>query len=119
MTHDKSTDLVRRARNLADLHLGIANSFDDHVRGPDAMSQKGHEDTERAITALIAENERLREALEPFAAIADLFDSEVEGHSDTDELSLFYGDGANWLADRFTFAQFRAARAALRKEGEA
>ncbi|REF72345.1 hypothetical protein [Paracoccus versutus] len=70
------------------------------------------------ITALAEENRRLREALEPFAAIADLFDSEVEGHADTDELSLFYGDGANWLADRFTFAQFNAARAALSSTGE-
>lgn len=59
----------------------------------------------------------LEDALHPFANIADLFDSEVEGHSDTDELSLFYGDGANWLADRFTLAQFNAARAALTSGG--
>lgn len=66
------------------------------------------------LGALLRELIELREALGPFAAIADLFDREVEGHSDTDELSLFYGDGANWLADRFTLAQFRATRAALR-----
>ena len=69
------------------------------------------------ITALAEENRRLREALRPFAAIADLFDSEVEGHADTDELSLFYGDDVNWLADRFTLAQFNAARAALTSGG--
>ena len=70
-----------------------------------------------ALDEMRAENERLRAALEPFAAIADLFDSEVEGHADTDELSLFYGDGFNWLADRFTLAQFNAARAALTSGG--
>lgn len=64
------------------------------------------------------EIERLREALQPFVVIADIFDSEVEGHSDTDELSLFYGDRANWMADRFTLAKFNAARAALNGEGE-
>ena len=69
------------------------------------------------ITALSERNRALEEALAPFANIADLFDSEVEVHSDTDELSLFYGDEANWLADRFTRAQFNAARAALTSGG--
>ena len=69
------------------------------------------------ITELEAENERLRVALSPFGDIADLFDCEIEGHSDTDELSLFYGDEADWLADRFTLAQFNAARAALAGKG--
>lgn len=69
------------------------------------------------ITALSERNRALEEALAPFANIADLFDSEVEVHSDTDELSLFYGDEANWLADRFTLAQFNAARAALTSGG--
>ena len=67
----------------------------------------------------MTDTRELVEALRPFADIADLFDSEVEGHADTDELSLFYGDGANWLADRFTLAQFIAARsAALAGKGE-
>lgn len=46
-------------------------------------------------------------------------DCEVEGHADTDELSLFYGDDAGWLAERFTLGQFSTARAALASDGRA
>lgn len=72
----------------------------DAMADPEACLSDSYEAVD-AIRALAAENDRLRaqvqrfrEALEPFAAIADIFDSEVEGHSDTDELSLFYGDDA-------------------------
>lgn len=59
---------------------------------------------------LAAENARLREALEPFADIADLIDSETEGFSDTDEVELLFD---KYLIQTFTIAQFRRARAAL------
>ena len=110
--HDKARELVERLKVVAHCRSHSAYAF--MAQDPD-----GDYVTYSAYAALAEENRRLREALRPFAAIADLFDSEVEGHAGTDELSLFYGDDANWLADRFTLAQFNAARAALSSgEGE-
>lgn len=105
--HDKARELVDELRLIG-----------CHANGDARCTCVIGQEAADLITALAEENRRLREALEPFADVADLFDCEVEGHADTDELSLFYGDGANWLVDRFTFAQFNAARAALTSTGE-
>lgn len=88
----------------------------DHLREAklDVALEIAHAENDR----LRAQVERLREVLEPFAAIADIFDSEVEGHSDTDELSLFYGDDARWLVARFTLAQFNAALFSISEDRE-
>lgn len=66
---------------------------------------------------IIAENARLRAALEPFAMIADLIDEETEGVSTTDEFGLFFLNGESdepvWFAERFSVQKFKEARAAL------
>jgi hypothetical protein len=49
-------------------------------------------------------------ALEPFADIADLIDSETEGMSETDELALHFHD---YLMASWPVSLFRAARRAL------
>lgn len=49
-------------------------------------------------------------ALEPFADIADLIDSETEGMSETDELALHFHD---YLMASWPVALFRACRQAL------
>lgn len=49
----------------------------------------------------------LEKALEPFADIADLIDSETEGMSETDELALHFHD---YLMASWPVALFRAAR---------
>ena len=109
--HDKAPELVERLKVVA--RCGTDSTMRHSAYAFRAQDPDGDYVTYCAYAALSDENRRLREALQPFAAIADLFDSEVEGHADTDELSLFYGDDVNWLADRFTLAQFNAARAAL------
>ena len=65
----------------------------------------------RRVTTLRAENERLRAALRPFAAFADLIDLETTGFSECDEFDLIAEGG--WHAERFTLQEFRSARAAL------
>jgi len=52
--------------------------------------------------------EELEAALEPFADIADLVDSETEGFSDTDEFNLMYFD---YLMASYPLSLFRRARA--------
>lgn len=54
--------------------------------------------------------ERLREALEPFADVANLIDAETEGMSETDECQLMFHD---YLMTVYTVAQFRRARSSL------
>lgn len=56
------------------------------------------------------ENKVLREALEPFADVADLIDAETEGLEEGDECQLMFHD---YLMANYTVAHFRAARAAL------
>lgn len=70
---------------------------------------------EATITALEAENKRLREALEQFAAIADLVDSETEGFSDTDEFQLLFHD---FLMASWSLSTFRRARNISRNRRE-
>jgi hypothetical protein len=77
-------------------------------------------DTLRAIiedrAALKAENERLRSALESFADVANLMDSEVEGFAMTDELLLHLADDdrtPSYLVAYFALQKFFDARAAL------
>lgn len=62
------------------------------------------------IERLTVEIERLREALEPFASVADLIEAETEGFDDSDEIELIYHDH---LFDRLTVHQFKDAREAL------
>lgn len=80
MTHDKSADLVRRLRDQQ-------TKFMTPILGQAA-------DT---ITALIAENERLRVALKPFA--------EAEQYCDPE----FGNDYAPSWAEFFTLGDFRRA----------
>ena len=63
------------------------------------------------LQALSAEVERLREALEPFASIADLIESETEGFDDSDDFQLMFND---YLMERFSVRQFKEARQALK-----
>lgn len=68
-----------------------------------------------AIAALVAERDALKaqvkvvdEALDPFADISDLIDSETEGMSETDELQLLFHD---YLFASWPVSLFRRARA--------
>lgn len=66
------------------------------------------------ISALVASNAEMREALGPFAEIADLIDSETEGMSETDELELHYHD---YLMASWPVSLFRTARRAREQGG--
>lgn len=69
------------------------------------------------IATLQAEVERLREALKPFADVADFMDSETSGFADSDILHLVVKDESSERIAAEFFAWpvqlFRAARAAL------
>lgn len=58
----------------------------------------------------------LLKALEPFANVAELIEVDTEGFSETDIFDLTFND---YLFERFTLAQFQAARRALggKKDG--
>jgi len=62
--------------------------------------------------ALRAKVEAMREALAPFADVADLIDCETEGFSDDDIATLHLFD---YEAARWRIGIFRTARAALAK----
>ena len=68
-------------------------------------------ETADRLQALSAEVERLREALEPFASIADLIESETEGFDDSDDFQLMFND---YLMERFSVRQFKEAHQALK-----
>lgn len=64
----------------------------------------------RQAEALQRENADLREALEPFAEIADLVDSETEGVADSDEFQMHFHD---YLMASWKLSIFRRARALI------
>ena len=66
--------------------------------------------TARKAVALERENALLRVALEPFAEIADLVDSETEGVADNDEFQMHFHD---YLMASWKLSMFRRARALL------
>jgi hypothetical protein len=63
-----------------------------------------------------AREKALREALEPFADVGELFELETEGFADTDELPLMTS-GEEFRLHSLKFGWFRAARQAL-SQGE-
>ena len=71
----------------------------------DAFTQAADE-----IAALRSENERLREALEPFADIADFLASETQGFEETDNLGVHIEDFRLW---ELSVGDVRRAREAL------
>ena len=79
--HDKAPELVERLKVVA--RCGTDSTMRHFAYAFMTQNPDGDYVTYCAYAALAEENRRLREALEPFAAIADLFDSEVEGHADT------------------------------------
>ena len=79
--HDKAPELVERLNVVA--RCGTDSTMRHFAYAFMTQNPDGDYVTYCAYAALAEENRRLREALEPFAAIADLFDSEVEGHADT------------------------------------
>lgn len=66
--------------------------------------------TARQAEALERENAELREALKPFADVADLVDAETEGVSDDDEFQMHFHD---YLMASWKLSIFRRARALL------
>lgn len=64
----------------------------------------------RKAEALQRENAELREALKPFADVADLVDSETEGVADSDEFQMHFHD---YLMASWKLSMFRRARALL------
>lgn len=64
----------------------------------------------RQAEALQRENAELREALKPFADVADLVDSETEGVADWDEFQMHFHD---YLMASWKLSLFRRARALL------
>ncbi len=64
----------------------------------------------RQAEALQRENAELREALKPFADVADLVDSETEGVADDDEFQMHFHD---YLMASWKLSLFRRARALL------
>lgn len=64
----------------------------------------------RQAEALQRENAELREALRPFADVADLVDSETEGVADSDEFQMHFHD---YLMASWKLSIFRRARALL------
>lgn len=70
----------------------------------------------RKAEALQRENADLREALEPFAEIADLVDSETEGVADNDEFQMHFHD---YLMASWKLSMFRRARTLLKDSADA
>lgn len=64
----------------------------------------------RQAEALQRENAELREALRPFADVADLVDSETEGVADSDEFQMHFHD---YLMASWKLSIFRRARALI------
>lgn len=95
------------------LHMIHSQDMNDLV-----MMGMARDEAYAEITRLKAESDAMRAALEPFADIADLLDSETEGLGPTDEFTLYYGEDHSWLAARFTVLQFIKARAALNPEAK-
>lgn len=70
----------------------------------------------RKAEALERENAQLREALEPFAEIADLVDSETEGVADNDEFQMHFHD---YLMASWKLSLFRRARTLIKDSADA
>lgn len=93
--------------------LGLARKLE--IEAERVMREK--EAQAATIATLQAEVERLREALKPFADVADFMDSETSGFADSDILHLVVKDESSERIAAEFFAWpvqlFRAARAAL------
>lgn len=107
-------------RDLIERLMDVLSS--DHKRGCDGRTYTcncGYDDQVEQIAdqatdrleARLDEVGRLREALEPFASIADLIESETEGFDDSDDFQLIFND---YLMERFSVRQFKEARQALK-----
>lgn len=92
---------------------GLSGPYPDETAIRDTADQ-----AVAAIIAQDAELKRLRDALKPFAAVADYMDEDTGGFDPEDEFVLIYkamiesGD-TSWSAGTFLLRHFYEARAAL------
>jgi len=108
-TPPMTDDLERRLRavessGLPSMEKGVTTCWYRNPDGPDAAD---------AIARLRAENEALREALEPFAAVADTVDETGRTYEDDDRINIVQAFGC--LLAEVTEDEFRRARQALQE----
>jgi hypothetical protein len=117
--HLATFNLFREADNSLQVTIADARGVPEYLNNlADHFAATGWPSSvavlRKAAAALNTDEERIRRlegALEPFARMGELIETETDGFDDRDELHLIVESGH--LLDRFSVVDFRRARAAL------